>query len=99
MRSSDKVLLDKEIDQQRQIQAQVIYGILVAMCGASPWMEENFVYHYPAREYRFQGDLGFGGKIYMDPFRVSCYREDETPERLKMIKDTNRLLSLIGRLR
>ena len=43
-------------------------------------------------EFRFQGSLGFGGKIYFNPHRglyVSCYREDETPERNSAIERMN----------
>jgi hypothetical protein len=42
-------------------------------------------------EYRFQGAVGFGGKLNFDGHRlyVTCYREDETPERLKDIDAAN----------
>ena len=44
-------------------------------------------------EYRFRGDLGFGGKVYVeDPPRVACYPEDETPERNRKIENANGLL-------
>ena len=56
-------------------------------------------------EYRFQGSLGFGGKLWVtlgyipfNPVRVvnrmyvSCYPEDQTPERLKTIEKVNGLL-------
>ncbi len=38
-------------------------------------------------EYRFIGSLGSGGKLYTSnrAWRISCYREDETSERLKVI--------------
>lgn len=46
-------------------------------------------------EYRFQGTLGFGGKIWLpldgEPY-ISCYREDDSPERLETIEKTNALL-------
>lgn len=51
-------------------------------------------------EWRFQGALGFGGKIYQRRFRgeienlfVSCYSEDLTPEREAMIKRANKRLA------
>jgi hypothetical protein len=47
-------------------------------------------------EYRFQGSLGFGGKLYVedhgDRWRVSCYREDETSERREAIRKANKRL-------
>jgi hypothetical protein len=49
-------------------------------------------------EYRFMGSLGFGGKFWLhhrDGMRVTCYREDETPERLAVIEDTNHCLSIV----
>jgi hypothetical protein len=55
-------------------------------------------------EFRFQGKLGFGGKFWVSPVRalrnlcpwfVSCYSEDETPEREAMVRLANeRLLEL-----
>lgn len=53
-------------------------------------------------EYRFMGDLGFGGKFRNNGNRdntpyVDCYPENETPERLKMIEAANkRLAELFG---
>ena len=56
----------------------------------------EFVYEFsekeePTREWRFCGNLGFGGKFWHnnDKFYVSCYREDETPEREKAICEAN----------
>lgn len=42
-------------------------------------------------EYRFMGSLGSGGKLYTNNrvWRISCYREDETSERLKVIELVN----------
>lgn len=49
-------------------------------------------------EYRFQGSLGFGGKLYREGDRmwVSCYREDETPDRFTVIERTNAALSALS---
>lgn len=45
------------------------------------------------REYRFIGSLGFGGKFWCDGrWRVTCYREDDTPARLEAIAATNEAL-------
>lgn len=55
--------------------------------------------NWPILEYRFQGKLGFGGKIVHQTysgFYVQCYREDETPERLKMLEDMNSWLEHRG---
>jgi hypothetical protein len=47
-------------------------------------------------EHRFMGSLGGGGKIYLplhrDPY-VSCYQENETPDRKKAIEKANADLS------
>jgi hypothetical protein len=48
--------------------------------------------YHCAIEYRFQGRLGFGGKVWLsleeDP-KVSYYPEDETPERKKTAEKIN----------
>lgn len=50
-------------------------------------------------EYRFQGKLGFGGKIWVDdlPPRiyVTQYREDETKESQATIKIINEKLAVV----
>jgi hypothetical protein len=83
-----------------------VYTILVEECGAAPQQEyaDDFIRSMlnECREYRFQGDLGFGGKCYFDHRRVwvSCYREDRTPERDAMIAKANsRLPDLYKRKR
>lgn len=72
-----------------------IYDILVAEAGASERGREHFIRSFmddAPREYRFQGALGFGGKFWRQPFRISCYAEDETPERIAMIDRVNGML-------
>jgi len=58
--------------------ANQVYDILVTSCGAPEPDRESFVFDQtgdsPAREWRFQGTLGFGGKFWGDTFNVSCYR-------------------------
>lgn len=75
-----------------------IFDILVEECGAAESLRSNFVMEHESKdwptEYRFCGKLGFGGKFWRYPigspqFRVSCYTEDETFERLAMIKAAN----------
>lgn len=75
--------------------ANKIWDILVAHCGASERGREDWIgtnHYHGITEYRFCGSLGFGGKFWADRFKVSCYMEDETPERLKAIVEANRLL-------
>ena len=74
-----------------------VYQILMEEAGAPINLRENFVYvmaNEDCREYRFQGSLGFGGKLYNERgrLRVSCYPEDETPERRIVIDKTNQRL-------
>ena len=46
-------------------------------------------------EWRFGGGLGFGGKVWNNAGRwyVTCYSEDETPEREEIIAKTNEALA------
>ena len=81
--------------------ANKLYDILVEECGALETERENFVYHQTndpeelVREWRFCGNLGFGGKFWRNDGRlyVNCYNEDMTPERQKMIDRANQRLS------
>jgi len=84
--------------------AQKIYKILEDI-GASSSIRESFIYdqtHEDIHEWRFQGLLGFGGKFWNDlsyddkpKWYVSCYSEDETPKRLKLIEETNEKLQTL----
>lgn len=81
-------------------QANQVWAILAATCGASDDdMRQQFVYHSNKTdrlEFRFQGDLGFGGKVYVEePPRVSCYSEDDSLERSVMIEQANERLCLL----
>lgn len=69
-------------------EAQKVWDILVEECDAGSRGREQFVAtvtkgETPCREYRFQGALGFGGKLYMEPRRwsVGYYSEDESAYR------------------
>lgn len=75
-------------------QADAIFEILKQECGASEFHRGQFPHFVVGRpslgiaEFRFQGDLGFGGKFYCDSrghWRVDCYSEDRTPARQAMI--------------
>ena len=83
--------------------AHKIWDVLVKHAGASGLLSERncFVYSFcedkhPPTEYRFCGSLGFGGKFWNNnAFYVTCYKEDETPDKTKIILEVNRLLALI----
>lgn len=92
-----------------EVQARAIRTILHEECGCriDDRETEVFVRSIKAEasnqdnvchEYRFCGALGFGGKFRNNgnneniPY-VDCYREDETPERRKMIAKANKRLA------
>lgn len=62
-------------------QANAVYDILTLHAGAREKGRIDFVHHQTAgvcTEYRFQADLGFGGKFWNTNGRwyVTAYRED-----------------------
>lgn len=77
-----------------------VWDILVEHAGASrdPLDKVYFVQAHLSRplctEFRFCGTLGFGGKFrrYDGDLYVTCYPEDETPERRATIEKVNGLL-------
>lgn len=83
--------------------AHQIYDILAAHAGADAAphsiSRRQFITFMTRptmiREYRFVGNLGFGGKFHDDGhrWRVGCYREDDTPERDAIIERTNAALA------
>jgi hypothetical protein len=74
-----------------------IYDILVSHCGASERWRNNFYAMFPCDEYRFQGDLGFGGKIRYREGRlwVDYYPEDETDAKETICSTANYALKQI----
>jgi hypothetical protein len=71
------------------VRAGFVFNVLRDECGASEELRKDFIYQMGkgCQEYRFQGALGFGGKFYnAHVVYVSCYREDETSERLAAIR-------------
>jgi len=84
--------------------AEKIYDLLVEHGGAPSRLihgrdvhKESFVHHATEvgiTEYRCVHALGFGGKFWnrWEGWDVTCYQEDETPERKKLIKKLNKLL-------
>jgi hypothetical protein len=77
------------------------YDVLVEVCGAREDWRTEFVAYLTngddRHEYRFQGSLGFGGKLYQnrDGVYVTCYREDKTPERQQAILKANEILAAV----
>lgn len=85
-------------------EAKKVCDILVSLAGAdsSPSLHRDLFIlaqlgAVPCKEWRFQGSLGFGGKFYETPVRwyVDCYPEDLTPERDRVIQDTNKALEAL----
>jgi len=80
-----------------------VYDILVEHVGASPSKDqrESFVHYFiesrSAVEWRFCGNLGFGGKLYRlyQHYYVSYYPEDRTAERDAALVKANELLKAI----
>lgn len=82
------------MDKKKE-RANAVFDILVEHAGVSEQQRGEFVYHFGTREFRFQGNLGFGGKLYNDDgdLSIGCYKEDYTPEREKIIEEVNELLA------
>jgi len=76
---------------------QAIWKILQEECGAGEDTYGFATHSEPISEWRFQGNLGFGGKIrFRDgvPY-VDCYPEDETIlRRIRIAEANTRLLTL-----
>jgi len=73
-----------------------VWSVLVEHAGAKESMRDEFlnVHDY---EFRFQGVLGFGGKVYgKHVLHIDCYTEDYTPERLAIIERVNIILACVS---
>ena len=92
-----------------QLQAEEVWRMLVETCGASQHEDDMACFVCYAQEddpleYRFQGNLGFGGKLYFhvavagSPLRVACYPEDETPDRKRMVDNANESLIAFSKI-
>jgi len=89
--------------------AMKIWRILVDVCGAYEdedgreeagfLMATTAIKRTGAREWRFCGKLGFGGKFWVNNSRwyVNCYRENETAEKVNIMERANNLLALLLR--
>lgn len=78
--------------------AKAVYEILIEVCEASAREKDDFVYTHTRNgcsEWRFQGNLGFGGKYWSGRNAVSCYPEHLNPNTEQIIEKANKLLSEI----
>jgi hypothetical protein len=83
-----------------------VYDVLVEECGArdGEFDRMNFVIEYerctrepgPPSEYRFKGDLGFGGKFHYPSMKVDCYPEDENASTLRKVEAANARLAILA---
>ncbi|ACL61706.1 hypothetical protein [Methylobacterium nodulans] len=88
-------------------EADAIYTALVEEAGAPDDVYDREMFVRSAAgvlplEWRFQGRLGFGGKLYFDgerPPRVDCYPQDRNEEREAIIARTNERLTILEILR
>lgn len=81
-------------------QANKVYDVLEEFTGANPDWRDDFVYNhteadYMCNEWRFCGNLGFGGKYWSQTNDVTCYPEDMDIERETIIKLTNKNLKKV----
>jgi hypothetical protein len=80
--------------------ANSIVDILVEHCGVNANRRKTIVDDLmwgKLTEYRFQGNLGFGGKLNYNNSKIyiSYYLEDKTPEKELMVEIANNKLSEI----
>lgn len=80
--------------------ANSIIDILVEHCGVNANRRKTIIDDLMwgnLTEYRFQGNLGFGGKLNYNNSKiyVSYYPEDKTPEKELMVEIANNKLSEI----
>ncbi len=81
--------------------AECVWDVLVEHCNVSDNIINRSAFSTVAiegrwTEFRFGGSLGFGGKVWNNTcFYVTCYKEDETPERVWAMEKANLELELI----
>lgn len=77
-----------------------VYDVLVRDLQAPECLRMSFVFAHteasPCDEFRFQGNLGFGGKYRRKTNRVDCYHDDAAAGRLALIKAANASLALLN---
>lgn len=75
-----------------------VYTVLVDLGSAAEHMRDSFVFahinkEHPCREWRFSGNLGYGGKYRSSTNTVDCYQEDVTPLHTELIQKLNQALA------
>jgi len=75
------------------------YTVLVNLGGAVPSERDRCIHFFTTTsssvlEWRFRGELGFGGKFWRNGTKhyVTCYKEDETKVLKKLCKEINEKL-------
>ncbi len=106
-----RIYLEYQINK-RLIRANKVWDILIKEGSALEDDRDNFIQWFKdslpfcrknsmcsAREFRFGGFLGFGGKIYfcnqMINCYVNCYKEDKDEKRINIIYNINKQLKEI----
>jgi len=82
--------------------AHKIFDILVEECGASEDLRSHFVHTQSTvncKQFRFQGDLGYHGKLYVSEKRwyVDCAVDDLSNPRYRIIEKANCRLNELKR--
>ena len=94
-------LWKKTIQKDVEMEANKAFDILVEHAGATEDYRNDFVRHWGIIEFRFYGNLGNGGKFWINgspwtnngkPY-INCYPEDMTTEREAIIQTVNGLLA------
>lgn len=83
--------------------ASEVFDMLIEHAGAIERHRDSFIHQWGAVEVSFEGDLGHGGKFWIngDPWNndgkpyINCYPEDLTPAREEMIETVNALLAAL----
>ena len=92
--------MKEETNDLPPVACTALFDILVAVAGTHKSYRDDFIRCMAegCREYRIGGPLGFGGKYWPETNRVTCYPEDETPQRKEIIERTNYALKIHGGL-
>lgn len=98
--------VDWQKEREKKMTAEDLWKVIEKHCGAAEGMKTDFIRdakealdRHERMEYRFKGSLGFGGKLWLDMdgrARVSCYSEDETPERVAAMAAANKMLQRLS---
>lgn len=98
--------VDWQKEREKRMTAEDLWKVIEKHCGAAEGMKTDFIRdakealdRHERMEYRFKGSLGLGGKLWLDMdgrARVSCYSEDETPERKAAMTAANKMLQRLS---